>query len=338
MFGIHRLISRWASVVLPLLACLLSAACDTGQRHASIGDLPLASGEVLSECQVGYRTFGALNEAGDNAILLTTWLAGTSAELLPWVGEDGLADPDRHFIVLVDALGNGVSSSPSDGTRAVFPDITVEDMVESQRLLLEMLGVRRLRAVIGTSMGGMQALEWGARHPDFVDAVVAIASSPRLPLHDRLRWEEMIWEARLVPTRRKVVDALREGRFRDALWYLRHDPENWIAQAQATQRYNLAQRFGRSLEKAARALPPLLAIVSSDDPVLDPAPSRALAESADAQLVVLDGSCGHHAPGCEKEAVVSAVRAFLEAPRRLGPSAETADGARGPGAPSHVHR
>jgi homoserine O-acetyltransferase/O-succinyltransferase len=114
------------------------------------------------------------------------------ALLIPLVGPDGYVDPSRFFVILVDALGNGVSSSPSNSSvqpRMGFPVFTIRDMVNSQhRLLTENLGINHIRAVMGISMGGMQTFQWIVSYPEFMDKAVALVGSPRLTAYDLLLW------------------------------------------------------------------------------------------------------------------------------------------------------
>ncbi|HJQ59970.1 MAG TPA: alpha/beta fold hydrolase, partial [Vineibacter sp.] len=107
-------------------------------------------------------------------------------------------DAARYFIVLPDAIGHGKSSKPSDGLRAKFPRYNYDDMVSAQyRLVSEGLGIRHLRLVLGNSMGGMHAWIWGVAHPDFMDALVPMASQPT----------EM--SSRNWMMRRLIIDAIR---------------------------------------------------------------------------------------------------------------------------------
>ena len=107
-------------------------------------------------------------------------------------------DATRYFIVLIDAIGHGKSAKPSDGLRAKFPQYGYSDMVEAQyRLLTEGLGVNHLRLVMGTSMGGMQTWVWGERHPEFMDALMPLASLPA-----QISGRNRIW-------RKTIIDAIR---------------------------------------------------------------------------------------------------------------------------------
>ena len=164
------------------------AAGQSGQRFADLGTCPTSRGEVVRECRVGYRTFGRLNERRDNAVLVPTWHGGRSETMTFILGSDRWIDTTRYFAILVDKLGNGVSTSPSNsrsqpGRR--FPRLTYGDMVAAQhRVVVEHLGIRRLHAVVGWSMGGMQALEWSLQFPEAVDRVVSIAGTPRMGTYE----------------------------------------------------------------------------------------------------------------------------------------------------------
>lgn len=154
----------------------------------------MESGQVIERCRVGYRTFGRLNAARDNAVLMPTWYNGRTEDLLRYFGDhsmpDRLVDTSRLFGVAVDALGDGVSSSPStDGAQhgVEFPVFTIRDMVATQyRLVTEVLHLSHLHAVVGISMGGMQTFQWAVSHPDFLDLAVPIVGTPRETSFDLL--------------------------------------------------------------------------------------------------------------------------------------------------------
>src|SRR5712691_4276924 len=155
----------------------------------SLGTCHLAGGATIQDCRIAYRVFGRLNAARTNAVLVPTWLLGRSEDWIGMVGENGWADTTRFFTIVVDAFANGRSSSPSNTPpegRAAFRDLTIADMVDAQhRLVVEVLKLPRLHAVLGISMGGMQAFEWAVRYPTFVDAVVPIVGTPQTGAFDR---------------------------------------------------------------------------------------------------------------------------------------------------------
>lgn len=147
------------------------------------------SGDAF-DVRLVYRTLGRLNALGDNAVVVTTSYAAQDdeAELLV-SGENGI-DLESHFVVLINMLSNGLSSSPSntappfDGAR--FPRFTIHDNVACQRKLVEALGINRVRLVAGYSMGGLQAFEWGSQHRDIVDAILPICGAARVSPHNWL--------------------------------------------------------------------------------------------------------------------------------------------------------
>ena len=155
-----------------------------GYRTYELGDLCLQSGEVLKRAQLAYATYGTLNAAADNAVLLPTFYTGTHSRNEPLFGAGRVIDPARHFIVSINLLGNGYSSSPSnssppqDGPR--FPHVTIFDNVACQhRLLTECLGVRRIALVLGWSLAAMQAYQWAAQYPEMVKAILPYCGAAR---------------------------------------------------------------------------------------------------------------------------------------------------------------
>ncbi|MCP3729514.1 homoserine O-acetyltransferase [Sphingomonas sp. MG17] len=169
-------------------------------RHVTLpGPLRLDGGALLSPVEIAYETYGTLAEDGGNAILICHALTGDHHVASPhpvtgkpgwWtrmVGPGKPIDPERHFIVCANVLGSCMGTSgpatvnPATGQPwgMSFPVITIRDMVRAQAMLLDHLGVGRLKAVVGGSMGGMQALSWPATFPDRVEAAVVIAATAR---------------------------------------------------------------------------------------------------------------------------------------------------------------
>ncbi|MFN4096382.1 MAG: homoserine O-acetyltransferase [Sphingomonas sp.] len=163
------------------------------------GPLRLDGGVLLSPVEIAYETYGELAPDGGNAILICHALTGDQhvASNHPITGKPGWwtrmigpgkpIDPARHFVICANVLGSCMGSSgpatvnPATGAPwgMSFPVITIRDMVRAQAMLLDHLGVQRLKAVVGGSMGGMQALSWPATFPDRVEAAVVIASTAR---------------------------------------------------------------------------------------------------------------------------------------------------------------
>jgi len=173
-----------------------------------IRDFRFASGESLPELRIHYRFLGRPERGADglvrNAVLI---LHGTGGEGSTFIrrefagelfGPGQPLDAARTFIVIPDGIGHGKSSKPSDGLHARFPAYGYSDMVDAQhRLLAEGLGVNHLRLVLGTSMGGMHTWVWGERYPDYMDALMPLASLPT-----QISGRNRAW-------RRTVIDAIR---------------------------------------------------------------------------------------------------------------------------------
>lgn len=165
---------------------------DRPHCRCELGDLTLESGETLRDAFVNYVVHGDPARLADGAVLGLTAIGSTHHRLDFLIGPGNALDTDRHAVVVVDALGNGLSSSPSNSAAqpgAAFPRIVIRDMVASQRRLLDQLGIGRLHAVVGASMGGMQALQWAASEPRLMDRVVAMT-----PMARSARWSQLVNE------------------------------------------------------------------------------------------------------------------------------------------------
>ena len=171
-------------------------------------DFRFRSGESLPELRIHYMTLGTpRRDAGGvvrNAVLALHGTGGAADTLLnplfttELFGPGGLLDASQYFVIFPAGIGHGKSSKPSDGLRDRFPKYGYRDMVEAQyRLLTEGLGVNHLRLVIGTSMGGMHAWLWGETYPDFMDALMPLASLPT-----QISGRNRVW-------RRIAIDAIR---------------------------------------------------------------------------------------------------------------------------------
>jgi homoserine O-acetyltransferase len=133
----------------------------------------LQSGLTLHQAQLAYKTYGQLNTARDNVIVMPTFYGGQHAENEALMAVWPALDPTQYFIIVPNMFGNGLSSSPSNTPppfdRAVFPHITLYDNVVCQhRLVTEHLGIQRVKLVVGFSMGAQQAFQWGTLYPDMV--------------------------------------------------------------------------------------------------------------------------------------------------------------------------
>lgn len=167
------------------------------------------SGEVLPELKIHYRTIGTPKPDNSgvvrNAVLIGHGTGGAGTQFLSPLfgnvlfGPGQLLDATKYYIILPDGIGHGGSSKPSDGLHARFPHYTYDDMVAAQHeLLTKKLGVNHLRLVMGTSMGGMQTWVWGETYPDFMDALMPLASNPA-----EIAGRNRVW-------RRMAMDAIRD--------------------------------------------------------------------------------------------------------------------------------
>jgi homoserine O-acetyltransferase/O-succinyltransferase len=155
----------------------------------ALGDVVLQSGATLWQATLAYTTYGALNAARDNVVLIPTFYAGQHVDVELMMTPGRAIDAAKHFVVVPNMLGNGLSSSPSNTRppqdRAAFPHVTIHDNVVCQhRLLTEHLGVSRIRLVAGFSMGAQQAFQWGALFPEMVTAIAPICGSARTAPHN----------------------------------------------------------------------------------------------------------------------------------------------------------
>lgn len=158
----------------------------------SLGRFELEEGGVIPDLQLAVATYGQLNEAKDNAILIPTWFSGTHQTWeLMYIGPGRALDPEKYFIIVVNQIGNGLSTSPhnTDGDIAMsrFPNVRIGDDVRAQeQLLREVFDIERLALVVGGSMGAQQTWEWAVRFPDKVLRAAPIAGTAQNTPHDFL--------------------------------------------------------------------------------------------------------------------------------------------------------
>src|SRR6201990_606889 len=184
-----RIMKRPVCLAAAALLYVLPATAHTPQQPPhqlyNEGDFKLESGEAIRDFSISYVTHGTLNATKSNVILMVTAISGNHHRLDFMIGPGKALDTDKYFIVCTDAIANGLSTSPSNSRlqpRMQFPKFTIRDMVQSQhRLMKEKLGIDHVVAVVGPSMGGMQVLQWGVSHPDFMDALVAMVPLAKTP-------------------------------------------------------------------------------------------------------------------------------------------------------------
>jgi homoserine O-acetyltransferase len=332
---------------------------------ASIGDLALRHGGTLRDVRLAYVAHGALAADGRNAVLLTHGYTsshrfadgGAAAEgsWSPLVGPGRAIDTDRFFVVSSNMLGSSYGSTgpasvdPATG-RAYgpgFPPITLADIVTAQRRLLDRLGVRELAAVVGPSYGGFQAFAWGVEFPDFVRALAAVTTAPRMAgaiavdaLRSRLAldpaWRDGRYEAgAMIDTMTALrEDTLRRYGMTEVLDAKYPDPAD--AAARAAELHALARRWAEVFDPHsllvlgaaanefdatpafARLRARVLFVLSTTDALFPPTLATPVMSALRAAGVAatyeeLDSPYGHLAPGADAAKWAPALARFLAA-------------------------
>jgi homoserine O-acetyltransferase/O-succinyltransferase len=166
----------------------------------TIPNFTFENGQTLDNMQVAYDTYGELNAARDNAILVTHGASQGRNGYKIFIGSGKAFDTSKYFVITVDAIGGGGSSKPADGLGAKFPAYTIRDMVRAQhQLLTQGLGLQRLVAVGGPSMGSFQALEWGINYPDFARGLLLIVPGARGDRHMQAIFDAVVNTIKLDP-------------------------------------------------------------------------------------------------------------------------------------------
>ena len=164
----------------------------------NIGTLELEEGGSIPDCHLAVAVHGTLNADKRNAILVPTWYSGTSKIMeQAYIGECRALDPSKYCIIIVNQIGNGLSTSPSNSTAAMagpkFPKVRIADDVRAQhRLLTEHFGLESLALVVGGSMGAQQSYEWAVRYPDFVKRAACMAGTACNSAHDFVFTETLV--------------------------------------------------------------------------------------------------------------------------------------------------
>ena len=338
----------FASALLSLSLLLPAGACAQMPplHYAELGACRLENGATIANCRLGYRTFGTLDKTRSNAILYPLWFMGRSGDVGAIIGPgpSHVLDTNKYFVIVVDPFGNGVSSSPSNSAAqhgTAFPVFTVRDMVRAeQRLVRETLHLDHLHAVVGQSMGGMQAFEWAVDAPAMMDEIVPIIGSPQLTSYDLLLWSAekealerdpdyqhgaytrrpalpvvaLIHQMHLATPEFRVDHTTREG-FGPYLAQTESvnsgfDANDYLRQLQAMLAHDIAH--GGDIYTVARTVQAKMLIINAEqDHMVNPIPALAFAKLVHAQTLVLHSDCGHMAPGCEQAKMAPVIDQFL---------------------------
>ena len=325
-----------------LFIFLQQSFAESVQQFGAIGDLKLQSGEILHDCSIGYRTFGSLNGDSSKAILIPTWFAGVSKDVIGLLGADKLIDTTCYFIIVVDALGNGVSTSPTNYTHEIpFPEIAIRDMVESEYILIKkILKINHLFAIIGGSMGSMQAFEFVVAYPDFMDKAIPYSASPKVTSNEKIIFSLM---KEIITSGKKNGEDENEivKKLNIVIQLLARTPANinrnyptdkfseiekkfertspiftsacYLTQLEAMFTHDVTRNCNSSYEETAKHIEAkLFIIVSQTDLLLNPQPALDFAAAANAKTLLLKNDCGHLAVGCEMELCRTEIQKFLD--------------------------
>jgi homoserine O-acetyltransferase len=294
-------------ILLSVLTASIAPAADypsPTEGDFTIHDFKFQSGETLPELRIHYRTLGKPEKDAQgkttNAVLITHGTTGSGVQFIrpefagELFGKDQPLDATKFFIVLPDGIGHGKSSKPSDGMHAKFPRYGYLDMVEAQyRLLTEGLGVDHARLVMGTSMGGMHTWLWGELHPDFMDALMPLASLPTQISGRNRAWRRMVidairndpsWNGGEYPAGAGQPPSLRTAA--EMLWFMSSNPVLRQKDAPSLAKTDeVLDKFVEQIVKTDDANDVLYALEASHD--YDPGPNL---EKIQAQLLAINSA------------------------------------------------
>ncbi len=333
-------------VITLFIALIFSASIlfsQSVQEYASIGDLKLVNGNKIENCIMGYRTFGKINDDSSNVILYCSWFGGTSEAIGTLIQKYKFIDTTKYYIIAVDALGNGISSSISnyEFDDSVFYNITITDMVNANYFLLtQQLKIKKLYAAIGGSMGSMQVLQMAVTYAAFVEKIIAYVATPRLTSSDllwmntQLSLIESSLECGMSEREVKRLSDMLTANFARTPDYVSNDIDlsefpayinsfdkepnkvftlqNYHTQLKAMMKHDITKTTNGSMVDAVNAIKAkMFIIVSKTDLMVNPTEAINLAKLTSSKLLILDNNCGHLAVGCEIDLCRNEIANFL---------------------------
>ena len=329
------------ALVLSCVSILLSAPA---LNFAQLGDVKLFNGEVLENCRMGYRIMGEPNKNTSNYVIYPTWHAGTSEHVYGLIHKYNFVDTSSYCIIIIDALGNGISSSPSNSKTQggeKFPEIRVIDMARCIKGVLDHLEIDHVHAIVGGSMGSMQGFELICEYPDLADKAVLYVSSPRNSAYDIIRrkatlniidmarkydipQEEYMRSVRLIQSINAKSSEFysREMSHTEAADFIAqfdnyspgiYPADNFYCQTKALSTHDISWRDDYDMAKTAKRIKTdVFIIVNKQDHTVSPWEALDFAKMIKAKTLVLDNNRGHLGISYEIERVRKAMDRFLK--------------------------
>lgn len=309
-------------------------------QFANLGNFVLENGKIIENCNLGYRVYGKLSQDRSNAILFPAWLGGSSEMLNDFIGKGKLLDDTQYYIIAIDPIGNGISSSPSNYTghsEGDFPEYTISDMVKIEhKLLTEKLNIQSLFAVIGMSMGGHEVFEWIVSYPSFVKKAVPIVGTPRMTGYEKLYWQTQLeilnafkncsscnsqrflslWLSLFAYSAEYQNSNIQTDNFQSFLDQVGETPFNiddYSSQIKAIQSHDVISKNGGSIKEVASMVKSDLMVISaSKDLICNPRTAIEFSKAVGGQIHELSSSCGHVSFICETELISGLVQEFFK--------------------------
>jgi homoserine O-acetyltransferase len=325
--------------VILVLFLNLPLAGQSQLQTANLGNFVLESGKVIENCHLGYRTYGTLNRDRSNAVLFPAWLGGTSEQLNDFIGKDKIVDDSQWFVIAIDPIGNGISTSPSNYSghaESDFPYYTIGDMVKIEhKLLTEVLKIKSLYGVIGMSMGGHEVFEWIVSYPSFVKKAVSIVGTPRMTGYEQLYWQTELdileafqncascssgrflnlWISLFGYSAEYQNENIQPGsfdQFLDQIGETKFNINDYSSQIRAIKTHDVISKNGGSVKQAASLVKSdLMVIVATKDLICNPKTAIEFANMVGGQIHELSSPCGHISFVCEAELISDFVRKFF---------------------------
>lgn len=304
-----------------LVSCIIYAE---EQLFAELGDIILENGQTLENCRLGYRILGELNEQKTNAIIIPMWYAGVSADAKIIASPNGIIDTNVFYTIIIDTLGNGVSSSPSNSKtqpNEKFPQFSIKDCVKIQhKFLTETLQLNHIHAIVGGSMGGMQAWEWSISYPDFMNKIITYVSTPCLTSYELLSFlltehyintghkynipeREILQQVRLLTalnafSPKGFVNSFPRESLEKLVMSVNHESRqtSWdlVAQIKAMAKHNIAEKYNNDWDKVAERIQAKIFVIASlQDHLIYPQPALDFAKKINAKTYSIDSEFGH---------------------------------------------